>query len=97
MGRIMKYTGFVLAAVILSFWAVACGADIDMRKVVDDLTTEDPVWEIDEKITAETPSIEVFFRYSVDVSGDWVAVGAYGENTNRGAVYIFRKENGNWV
>ncbi len=32
----------------------------------------------------------------VDIDGDWLIIGADGENTGRGAAYFFRFENGSW-
>lgn len=37
-----------------------------------------------------------YFGYSVALDGDRLAVGAPGAREGRGAVYIFRRENGEW-
>jgi hypothetical protein len=37
-----------------------------------------------------------YFGYSVTVSGDTVAVGKYGEDSNAGAVYVFVRSAGIW-
>lgn len=38
-----------------------------------------------------------YFGYSVALDGDRLAVGAPGAREGRGAVYIFRRENGEWI
>lgn len=56
-------------------------------------------WGKVKKLTASTPATGDFFGYSVSVSGDTTAVGAYGEGT-AGAAYVFERNQGgsadNW-
>lgn len=49
------------------------------------------------KLIASSPENAAYFGYSVAVSGDFAVVGASGEDgtgTNRGAVYIYYRNNG---
>jgi hypothetical protein len=47
-------------------------------------------------LTPQTPLNLAQFGYSVSISGDTIAVGANGENTSTGAVYVFNKPGGGW-
>jgi hypothetical protein len=66
---------------------------------VDDLTKEDPVyaWEKTKELKAPTPAANNYFGYTVDVSDDFAVVGAYGNNSNQGAAYVYRKKSSGWV
>ena len=46
------------------------------------------------KLTASDAYTNDYFGYSVAISGDTVVVGAYKENSGRGAAYIFRITDG---
>ncbi len=51
-------------------------------------------WDYGTKLFAENPETDAYFGYSVGISGDYIIVGAYKEDsggTDRGAVYIFHR------
>ena len=48
------------------------------------------------KLTASDPAADDQFGYSVAVDGDTMVVGAYGDNTRRGAAYVYVREAGVW-
>lgn len=51
-------------------------------------------WGEVKKLVASDAALADFFGYSVGISGDTAIVGAYQENGNRGAAYIFSKNTG---
>lgn len=56
-------------------------------------------WGQVKKLTASDGAADDFFGYSVAVHGDVIVVGASHENSSRGAVYIFYRDQGganNW-
>lgn len=55
------------------------------------------VWSKIQKITASDASTGDYFGESVSISGDTLVVGAYGENSSRGAAYIFQQTDLGWV
>lgn len=57
-------------------------------------------WQPEQKLTASDPGLGDRFGRSVDVAGEWIAVGAYRDDdlgVNAGAVYLFRRVGGTWV
>jgi hypothetical protein len=54
-------------------------------------------WVFDEKITASDAATGDYFGIAVSSYADFVAVGANHKNSNTGCVYIYKKEDGNWV
>jgi hypothetical protein len=58
-------------------------------------------WVQQAYLKAPNPTIDDFFGSSVSVSGDTLAVGADGENTDRGpligGVYVFTRSEGVWT
>lgn len=55
-------------------------------------------WNHLQKIAATDGSPQAFFGSSVSIDNGRIAVGAYGDNGNRGATYIFEDDGtGNWV
>jgi len=48
------------------------------------------------KLTASDAASFDFFGASVTISGDTVAVGAHGDESNRGSVYVFVEPGGGW-
>lgn len=58
--------------------------------------TVDPFFQ-KAKLTASDGSLSDDFGISVGISGDTVVVGAKGENSSRGAVYVFTKPATGWA
>ena len=56
----------------------------------------DGSWSFDERIEASDGTIKTFFGHSVDISGDILVVGCPGRSQDRGAVYVYRRSNGDW-
>ena len=59
----------------------------------------DDVWQFSERIYAPKSSDADYFGFSVDVSGDQLIVGAFGDDTkgNRaGAAYVYRQTSEGW-
>jgi hypothetical protein len=57
-------------------------------------------WVQEARLLSLYPQLRDYFGYSVSISGDRVAVGAPGTDLageDAGAVYIFRREDTNWV
>ncbi len=56
-------------------------------------------WGLVGKLTAEIPQKNEFFGYSIDISGDYAAIGAYGYDTlhQYGTVYVYKNLSGNWT
>jgi hypothetical protein len=63
--------------------------------------TIDPVFTLQEKLTASDASVEDAFGYSLALGGDTAVVGAYGDdigsNTDQGSAYVFTRSNGDWT
>jgi hypothetical protein len=63
-------------------------------------TRENAAWIAEAELTPNDPVLGSRFGYAVDMSGDTIVVGAYGDNqygTYAGAAYVFvRGENG-WI
>ena len=58
------------------------------------------IWAEEAKLTASDGTVEMFFGYSVGVSGDTAIVGAYGDEPfgdNSGSAYIFTRSGGEWT
>jgi hypothetical protein len=53
-------------------------------------------WSQQAKITANNAEAGDYFGYSVSISGDTAAIGAYGKEGNTGAVYIFVRGGDTW-
>lgn len=51
----------------------------------------------DTKLTALEPKEYAFFGYSVAIHGRTAVVGAWGEDSERGAAYIYVARNGSWI
>ncbi len=100
--KTLKYLIPLLFVTAMIFWAISC-SDIAMRGVVDDVTTEDPVynWVNTATLSAPNPSADQNFGKSVDihvgVTQSYVAVGAPEESSRTGAVYIFKKSDSGWT
>ena len=62
--------------------------------------TRDPLsreWSQPIKLTASDGEEDDRFGHSVAVVGDTVVVGAYGDDGNRGAAYVFTRPDGGWT
>ena len=53
-------------------------------------------WSQQAKLTAGDGKANDYFGMAVDISGDTIAVGAYGHNSQTGAVYIFIRSGTTW-
>ncbi|MCB9103874.1 MAG: FG-GAP repeat protein [Anaerolineales bacterium] len=49
------------------------------------------------KLTAGDGATNDYFGWSVDISGDTIVVGAKGDDSNRGAAYVFDQPGGGWT
>ena len=59
---------------------------------------ENGTWVEQNKLTASDADENDIFGFTVDISGNTVIIGAYGDNSNSGASYIFSKNiDGNWI
>ena len=59
-------------------------------------TRSGSVWSFQQKLTAYDGAAQDFFGFSVALSSDTVAVGASGDNTNKGSVYVFVRSGTVW-
>lgn len=59
-------------------------------------TKTGPNWVQQQKVTPNDPSAGKQFGRSVALDGDTLAVGAIGENTFTGAIYVFTRTAGVW-
>lgn len=48
-------------------------------------------------VKASNTAPRAYFGYSVAVSGDTIAVGAYGDTNSTGAVYVFQRNGATWT
>ncbi|MCK5924240.1 MAG: FG-GAP repeat protein, partial [Methylococcales bacterium] len=53
-------------------------------------------WQIRIKLIALKPSSQDHFGHSVSISGDYAVVGAYGDGSNAGAAYVFKRSGDSW-
>jgi hypothetical protein len=53
-------------------------------------------WTQLQKITASDGAASDRFGASVTISGDYIAVGAYNDESSKGAVYVFKNNSGTW-
>lgn len=51
----------------------------------------------DAKLTASNPETDEFFGRSLDIDDSVIVVGAYGDNTNKGSVYVFEEPSTGWA
>ena len=49
------------------------------------------------KLTASNPETDEYFGRSVDIGDSVIVVGAYGDNTFKGSVYVFEEPSTGWV
>ncbi len=55
------------------------------------------VWSQQQELTASDGAVYDEFGYSVSVSGDTAAMGAYVKNNSQGAAYVFARSSGVWT
>jgi predicted acyltransferase (DUF342 family) len=79
---------------------IVVGADNDggnFTGAVYVYTVSGSTWTQQQKLTASNASSSDYYGCSVAIYNDTIAVGAYGENGNRGAVYIYTRSGGTWT
>ncbi|MBB6680485.1 T9SS type A sorting domain-containing protein [Aequorivita sp. 609] len=57
------------------------------------IKNNDGVWEYDQTITASDSSNDSYFGSSVSVSENIMVIGSYGVNSEKGAAYVYEKNN----
>ena len=68
------------------------GADNGGSVYIYKRNTSTGVWGSEQHITASNAGSADYFGISVSISGDYAIVGANGENSARGAVYIYTRD-----
>jgi len=72
-----------------------------LRIMVDDTAATYPItidpWVQRAKLMANDGQAKDYFGWSVAISGDTVVVGAYGDDSNKGSVYVFEKLGNSWT
>jgi len=53
-------------------------------------------WSQQTKIVASDAAMHDYFGYSVSINGDYTVIGAYGDDTSKGAVYVFKRSDATW-
>ena len=53
-------------------------------------------WSLQQKLVAAEGAASERFGYSVALDGATALLGAYGDNSNQGAVYVFTRSGANW-
>jgi hypothetical protein len=53
-------------------------------------------WSQQQKLTAADGADSARFAHSVALDGETALLGAYGDNSNQGAVYVFTRSGANW-
>jgi hypothetical protein len=53
-------------------------------------------WNLQQKLTAADGADSDRFGHSAALDGETALLGAYGDNSNRGAVYVFTRSGANW-
>jgi len=94
---------FFGTAVALSGDTLAVGAAFDDSGPIQDqgaayiFTRNGAMWTQQPKIIANGGASQDYFGGAVALSGDTLAVGAVGANTDQGAVYVFTRTIGGWA
>jgi hypothetical protein len=91
--RIIAGVSLVLAVIVLAV-VVGCG-DIDMWNTVWDLSTKDPEWKNEEEIMAGDGAPGDGFGCAVAIHGDYAIVGASNVQSDRGAAYLYHRDDNN--
>jgi hypothetical protein len=90
-------------------WSVAIEGDTALVGAITDdaplfnsgsvyvYTRSGSVWTEQTQLTAGDADTSDAFGFSVDLEGDTAAIGAYFENSTRGAVYVFTGSGATWT
>ncbi len=54
-------------------------------------------WTEEDKLTASDGGIDNFFGRSVSIDGDYTIIGAWGDNSFAGSMYVFKRTGTSWV
>ncbi|MBN2281537.1 MAG: T9SS type A sorting domain-containing protein [Candidatus Marinimicrobia bacterium] len=54
-------------------------------------------WSLQQRLISSDGEYLEHFGYSVSISGDYVAIGAFGDDGSKGSVYIFVRNGTNWT
>ena len=54
-------------------------------------------WSQQAKLIASDPAETDYFGTAVSIYGDYIVVGAWGENVQRGAAYVFKRNGTTWT
>ena len=54
-------------------------------------------WTEEDKLVASDGAYADQFGWSVSISGDYTVIGAYGDDSLRGAAYVFKRSGTNWL
>jgi len=100
-------TDFFGHAVAISGDTIAVGAHLDNFSGMSNtgavyiFTRSQEVWSFQAKLTAENPSSNAFFGYSISLDSGTLLVGAYKEDTDAivdsGAAYVFVGAGASWT
>jgi len=75
---------------------IGAKSDNSSKRAVYVYTWNGTQWDLETKLTPLTLSAGDSFGISVSLSGDKLAVGSFGYNSYRGAVYTYTWNNGSW-
>jgi hypothetical protein len=53
-------------------------------------------WSQQEKLVSSDAAMHDYFAHSVSINGDYTVIGAYGDDTSKGAVYVFKRSDTAW-
>ena len=73
------------------------GVDFVGYRNYDPNSTESQVVCTNVKLTPSDGARDDHFGSAIAISGDYIIVGAYGDDDNRGAAYIFKREGTDWI
>ena len=91
---------FGIGVSISGEYMVVGANEVDGRKGAAYVYLKDSngIWEYVQTLVASDASNDSFFGTSVSISGGQLVVGAYGDNLEQGAAYVFEKDNeGTWL
>jgi len=54
-------------------------------------------WALENKLTASDGAVGDYFGNSVSIDGDYVIIGAKGDNSNKGSAYVFKRSGTSWA
>ncbi len=76
---------------------VGAFGDADNQGSAYVFTRSSAVWTQQQKLTASDGETQDNFGWSVDIEGDTALVGAYGDDSNFGAAYVFTRSGSSWT